>query len=70
MSQSDLYQALPSVDRLLKSDALQPLIAQYGHIAVTETLRSLLDQARDDIKTSHTLPDDLDPPRLVARVQS
>lgn len=39
--------ALPSVDRLLNDSRVTPLIARYGRAHVTQTLRELLDQARE-----------------------
>ncbi|MBI4206136.1 MAG: L-seryl-tRNA(Sec) selenium transferase [Betaproteobacteria bacterium] len=44
--------ALPSVDRLLKSEAVGDLIARYGRPLVVETVRALLDEQRAAIAAS------------------
>ncbi len=41
--------ALPSVDRLLNSSALSPLIARFGRALTTETIRALLQVQRDKL---------------------
>ena len=38
--------ALPSIDRLLKLDAVTALIERHGRPLVVETLRAVLDNAR------------------------
>lgn len=50
-SQSDLYRLLPSVDELLKSSALAELLAREGHPAVTESVRAVLANLRDEINS-------------------
>ena len=37
---------LPSVDRLLRSAAIEPLQQRYGREAIVKTLRDLLDELR------------------------
>jgi len=44
--------ALPSVDRLLKLEAVAVLIARYGRPLVTEILRALLDERRAALASS------------------
>ncbi len=41
-----LTQALPSVDRLLRSPPLQPVLAAHGHSTVVTMLRTLFEEAR------------------------
>ena len=41
-----LTPTLPSVDRLLRSPPLQPVLAAHGHSTVVTMLRTLLDEAR------------------------
>ena len=41
--------ALPSVDRLLTSNAVAPLIARFGRALTTETIRELLQAQRDKL---------------------
>lgn len=48
---TDLFRLLPSVDESLHRPALQPVLARYGHAAVTEATRSVLDQVRQAILT-------------------
>ena len=44
--------ALPSVDRLLQSEAVGILIAHYGRPLVTEAIRDLLDSHRGELSDS------------------
>ncbi|HTD90382.1 MAG TPA: L-seryl-tRNA(Sec) selenium transferase, partial [Burkholderiales bacterium] len=41
--------ALPSVDRLLSSSAVTPLIARFGRALTTETIRDLLQTQREKL---------------------
>ena len=50
---SELYRRLPSVDEALHRPALQPALARYGHVAVADAMRSVLDQVRQAISTDH-----------------
>ena len=52
-SKSDLYRLLPSVDELLHSPELSPLIAREGQPAVTEAARAVLAQLREEINAGH-----------------
>jgi L-seryl-tRNA(Ser) seleniumtransferase len=47
--------ALPSVDQLLQSTPIQPVITTYGRALVTDSLRQVLDEIRSD--TIAGLPD-------------
>ena len=51
-----LYGQLPATDRLLRDEAFQPLLDNYGHRQVVNTLRLLQDEARAAIRDSLTLP--------------
>jgi L-seryl-tRNA(Ser) seleniumtransferase len=51
---SDLYRLLPSVDEMLKSADLAELLAREGQPAVTDSVRAVLSNLRDEI-TSGTL---------------
>lgn len=53
---ANLFQALPSVDSLLKTEQGQRLCAQVGHSALVQMCRSLLQQARLKIKQDGKLP--------------
>jgi L-seryl-tRNA(Ser) seleniumtransferase len=48
-SKSDLYRLLPSVDQLLQSADLAPLIAREGQPAVTDAVRAVLTRLREEI---------------------
>jgi L-seryl-tRNA(Ser) seleniumtransferase len=48
-SKSDLYRMLPSVDELLQSAALTPLIAREGQPAVADATRTILSRLREEI---------------------
>src|SRR5215472_8468897 len=50
-SKSDLYRLLPSVDELLHSPELEPLLAREGQPAVTEAARVVVAQLRGEIST-------------------
>jgi L-seryl-tRNA(Ser) seleniumtransferase len=45
----------PSVDRILRSVDAAPLIAQHGHVAVTEAVRQVLEDLR---RSAGAIPDD------------
>ena len=51
-----LYQSLPSIDKLLKSAQGAQLVAQFGHTAVVQLARQLLENARQDIKLFQKAP--------------
>jgi L-seryl-tRNA(Ser) seleniumtransferase len=53
-SKSDLYRLLPSVDELLKNADMTELLAREGQPAVTESVRAVLANVREEI-TSGTL---------------
>jgi L-seryl-tRNA(Ser) seleniumtransferase len=48
-SKSDLYRLLPSVDQLLQSADLAPLIAREGQPAATDAVRAVLARLREEI---------------------
>lgn len=52
-----LFRQLPSVDKLLNSEQGQQLTAKFGHTAVVEQARSLIEQARIHIQQTETLPE-------------
>jgi L-seryl-tRNA(Ser) seleniumtransferase len=43
------------VDRVLKMPALQPLLAQYGHTAVVNAVRTVLSELRDAVRAGASL---------------
>ena len=51
-SQSHLLRQIPSVDRLLDSPEIEPLIMASSRIFVTEIIRGVLHSYRRDIKTN------------------
>ena len=46
---SALYQALPAVDKLLKTPQGEQFVAEFGHSATVNVCRDLLQQAREHI---------------------
>ena len=48
-SKSDLYRRLPSVDELVRSAELAPLVSQEGQAAVTDAARAVLARLREEI---------------------
>ncbi|WP_439290989.1 L-seryl-tRNA(Sec) selenium transferase [Lonepinella koalarum] len=51
-----LFQQLPSVDKLLKTPQGELLVDQFGHTAVVNMIRQLLQLAREQIKETQQLP--------------
>jgi len=54
---ADPRRALPSVDRLLASPSLQPMIAQHGRSLITEEARTALAAARTRVEAGERAPD-------------
>jgi L-seryl-tRNA(Ser) seleniumtransferase len=52
-SKSDLYRLLPSVDDLLRTAWLAPLLAREGQPAVIDAVRAVLAQLREEISAGH-----------------
>lgn len=52
-SNSDLYRLLPSVDELLHSPELAPLLAREGQPMVADAARAVLAKVRDEISAGH-----------------
>lgn len=53
----DPRRSLPSVDRLLSSDALQPAVGEYGRALVTEAARAALAAVRAQMEGGRPAPD-------------
>ncbi|MGY4677744.1 L-seryl-tRNA(Sec) selenium transferase [Pasteurella sp. P03HT] len=51
-----LYARLPSVDKLLKMPEGMALVAEFGHSAVVNICRQLIEQGRESIKNEKHLP--------------
>ena len=49
ISKADLYRNLPSVDELLRSAGLVPLVVREGQAAVTDAARAVLTRLREEI---------------------
>lgn len=58
---------LPSVDSLLSSSPLRKLEPRYGHAALVETTRQVLEQTRRDILGGEPLPASADLAQAIAR---
>jgi L-seryl-tRNA(Ser) seleniumtransferase len=58
--QSGLYRKLPSVDELLRSPELSPLISRDGHAAVTDAARIVLARLRGAIADGQLRAENLD----------
>jgi L-seryl-tRNA(Ser) seleniumtransferase len=52
-SKSDLYRELPSIDELLRSPQLTPIVAQEGRTLVTEAARKVLERLRHGIQAEN-----------------
>ncbi|MCT4712011.1 L-seryl-tRNA(Sec) selenium transferase [Enterobacteriaceae bacterium H11S18] len=55
-SQRSLYSQLPATDRLLRDASFSTLLEEFGHTRVVSTLRDMLDDAREHIRSQETLP--------------
>ena len=53
---SALYQALPAIDKLLKTPQGEQCVAEFGHSATVSVSREMLQQAREHIKRHENLP--------------
>ncbi len=53
VAKSDLYRLLPSVDDLLRAPELAPLLERDGQPAMTEAIRTVLEQLREEISSEH-----------------
>ena len=61
---------LPAVDRLLKHAGIAVFVQQHGHQLVTQQLRHLLDNLRQQALANRLLLTELDPEALVLRFQT
>lgn len=52
----NLYSQLPAADRLLRDPTFGELLQEFGHTRVVNTLREMLDEAREHIRTQEMLP--------------
>jgi L-seryl-tRNA(Ser) seleniumtransferase len=53
---SEKLRQLPSVDRLLGEEAVQELVATYGHRQTVDALRETLDAVRDEVRAGADVP--------------
>jgi L-seryl-tRNA(Ser) seleniumtransferase len=51
IAKSELYRKLPSVDELLRSEAVAALIAHHGQTAVVDAARTVLNRLREEISS-------------------
>ena len=54
--ETNLLRELPSVDRVMTHPAAAPLLERFSRPFVTETLRDLIDELRQVIRSGHDLP--------------
>lgn len=52
----NLYSQLPAADRLLRDPSFSDMLQSFGHTRVVSTLREMLDEAREHIRTQEVLP--------------
>lgn len=55
-SHRTLYSQLPATDRLLRDASFSALLNDFGHTRLVSTLRDMLDDAREHIRTQEALP--------------
>jgi len=70
MQQSISLAAIPAVDRVLISPAVQALVAEYGRAPTLVAVRGVLDQLRELAHVGALAADAVSEPQLAARVQS
>ena len=51
-----LYSQLPAIDKLLRDASFSTLLHHFGHTQVVNTLREMLEVAREHIRTQEILP--------------
>ena len=56
--ETNLLRELPSVDRVITHPAAAPLLERFSRPFVADTLRDLIDELRQAIKSGHDLPPD------------
>lgn len=52
----NLYSQLPAIDKLLRDASFSALLSSFGHTQVVDTLREMLETARENIRTQQQLP--------------
>jgi len=52
----NLYSQLPAIDKLLRDASFSALLSSFGHTQVVNTLREMLETARENIRTHQQLP--------------
>jgi len=52
-----LYSQLPAIDKLLRDTSFCEVLRNFGHSQVVNTLRTMLETAREHIRTQEQLPD-------------
>jgi L-seryl-tRNA(Ser) seleniumtransferase len=57
---AELYRKLPSVDELLRSEGVAPLLQREGHSAVSDAARTVVQRLRDEIASGNLKPDDVE----------
>lgn len=55
-TQRTLYSQLPAIDRLLRDASFSALLSNFGHTQVVNTLREMLEAAREHVSLQETLP--------------
>ena len=53
ISKAERFRLLPSVDELLRADAVQQLIRRFGHAATLQASREYIGSLRDEIASGH-----------------
>jgi L-seryl-tRNA(Ser) seleniumtransferase len=64
-----LLRELPSVDRLLRHNRCEALLARYNRDYVTQTCRAVVDALRAKLRAGNTVPDELKEESILARVE-
>lgn len=55
-TQRTLYSQLPAIDKLLRDTSFSALLSSFGHTQVVNTLREMLEVAREHVRLQETLP--------------
>jgi len=69
-NQQQVLRQIPSLEALLTTEQFQPLLANYGHELVVETLRVTLEEIRTELRAGKADTSNLNPEALAAQIMN